>query len=67
MKEESEQAENRMDRWAERIYEETDLGKSLGTSIAGVAGLIVYETTADWVIAAFVLIIVFPVSRVKAV
>ena len=66
MKEESEQAENGMNRWAERIYEETDLGKSLGTSIAGVAGLIAYETTADWVIAAFVLITVYPVSRVIA-
>lgn len=66
MKEKSEQAENGMNRWAERIYEETDLGKSLGTNIAGVAGLIAYETTADWVIAAFVLIIVFTVSRVIA-
>jgi len=54
------------ERWAERIYAETDLGRSVATSSAGVAGLTTYATSGDWVVAAFVAIIVFPIVRLGA-
>lgn len=54
------------DKWAERIYSESDFGRGVATSIAGAIGLAVYLFTADWVVAAFVTIIVFPVVRILA-
>lgn len=48
-----------LDKWADRIYSETDVGRSVATSSAGVIGLITYLTTSDWVIAAFAFLIVF--------
>lgn len=50
-------------RWAERIYSETDVARSIATSAAGVVGLGVYIWTADWVLGAFSLIITFPLAR----
>lgn len=53
-----------IDKWAERVYTETDFGRSVATFVSGVIGLIVYLTTNDVVIAAFSAIIAFPVSRI---
>lgn len=54
---------NAIDRWAERIYAETDFAKSIATSFAAAIGLLVYLLASDWVIAAFALAIVFPIAR----
>jgi hypothetical protein len=51
------------DKWAERIYSETDFGRSIATSIAAGMGLIIYLIFADWVIAVFSSIIIFPIAR----
>ena len=51
-------------RWAERLYAETDVGRSIATSFAGVVGLLLYLLLGDWVIAAFSLLIVFPLAHV---
>lgn len=56
----------KISRWVERIYEENDVGRGIGTTVAGAAGLAAYLHWADWVVAAFVAIIVFPVSRILA-
>ena len=52
-----------INKWAERVYKETDFGRSVGTSVSGVVGLLVYLVFSDWVIAAFSLIITFPIVR----
>lgn len=54
------------DKWAERIYSETDLGRSVATSFAGLFGLALYLATSDIAIAGFSALIVFPVVRVLA-
>ena len=53
-------------RWVERIYGERDIGRGIATSVAGALGLTTYLYWGDWVIAAFVAIIVFPVARIVA-
>ena len=55
-----------LDRWAARIYDERDIGRGIATTLAGVGGLSAYLRWGDWVIAAFVAIIVFPVGRIAA-
>lgn len=55
-----------IEKWAERVYAETDFGKSIATSLAGVVGLVVYLFFGDWAIAAFATIIFFPVARLTA-
>lgn len=55
-----------LDKWAERIYSETDVGRSVATSIAGLTGLATYLATTDWVISAYCSIIVFPVVRLMS-
>lgn len=57
---------NTIDKWAERVYSETDFGRSVATSVAGVVGLAVYLIFDDWVIAAFSSIITFPIIRLAA-
>lgn len=57
---------NTIDKWAERVYSETDFGRSVATSVAGVIGLAVYLVFGDWVIAAFASIITFPIVRLLA-
>ena len=52
------------DRWIERIYSENDIGRGVATSISGISGLASYLYWDDWVIACFVAIIVFPVSKI---
>lgn len=52
-----------LDKWAERIYAETDVGRSIATSVAGVTGLTVYLLSSDWMIAVFSAVIVFPLVR----
>jgi hypothetical protein len=52
-----------LDKWIERVYGETDFGRSIATSVAGVVGLVVYLAAHDWVISAFSAIIAFPVAR----
>jgi len=44
---------NSIEKWADRVYSETDFGRSVATSVAGVIGLAVYLIFGDWVIAAF--------------
>lgn len=48
------------------IYAEEDLGRSVAIAVAGVAGLVVYQLSSDWVTAAFSAIILFPLARVVA-
>ncbi len=55
---------NTIDKWADRVYSETDFGRSIATSISGIIGLTVYLITTDWVIAAFSSIIAFPIIRI---
>lgn len=55
-----------LDKWAERIYSETDVGRSVGTSVGGIVGLSVYLATDDAVIAVFSAVIAFPVVRLGA-
>jgi ABC-type multidrug transport system fused ATPase/permease subunit len=55
-----------IEKWAERVYAETDFGKSIATSLAGVVGLLVYLVLADWTIAAFSAVIFFPAFRFAA-
>lgn len=55
-----------VDKWAERVYVETDFGRSVATTLSGLLGLGVYLALGDWVIAAFAAIIFFPVTRVTA-
>ncbi len=51
------------DKWADRIYSETDVSRSLAISAAGIVGLVVYLATSDAVIAGFSLLVVFPIVR----
>ena len=55
-----------MEKWADRVYPETDFGRSIATSVAGVIGLVTYLLVKDWVIAAFSSIISFPIIRIIA-
>ncbi|MBI4807373.1 MAG: hypothetical protein HY799_00260 [Nitrosomonadales bacterium] len=55
-----------IDKWAERVYAETDFGRSVAISIAGLLGLGIYLYWGDWVIAAFCSIIFFPIVRLVA-
>ncbi|MCA9200582.1 MAG: hypothetical protein KDA87_23745 [Planctomycetales bacterium] len=52
-----------LNKWAERVYTETDFARSIATTVAGVIGLSVYLRTSDWTIAAFSSIIAFPAIR----
>jgi hypothetical protein len=52
-----------IEKWADRVYAETDFGRSVATSCAGIIGLITYLASSDWVIAAFSSIISFPIIR----
>jgi hypothetical protein len=52
-----------LDKWVERVYTETDFGRSVAMFVSGVVGLCVYLTTNDVVIAVFSVIITFPISR----
>ena len=52
-----------LDKWLERVYGETDFGRSIATSVAGAIGLVVYLLVGDWVISAFSAIIAFPIAR----
>lgn len=55
---------NTIDKWADRVYSETDFGRSIATSVSGIIGLAVYLIINDWVIAAFSSIITFPIVRI---
>jgi hypothetical protein len=57
---------NAIEKWAERVYAETDFGRNIATSLSGLLGLAVYLIGRDWVIAAFASIIFFPVARLTA-
>lgn len=52
-----------IEKWADRVYSETDFGRSIATSGAGIIGLATYLFFNDWVIAAFSSIISFPIIR----
>ena len=53
-----------IEKWAERIYNESDFGRSISTSASGCIGLLVYLIYSDWVLAFFSVIISFPIIRV---
>ena len=53
-----------LDRWLERIYSESDIGRGIATSLSGLIALGVYLYTRDRVIGAFALIVVFPIARI---
>lgn len=53
-----------IDKWADRVYSETDFGRSIATSVSGIIGLVIYLIINDWVIAAFSSIITFPIVRI---
>ena len=53
-----------IEKWADRVYAETDFGRSIATSLSGLIGLVIYLVTNDWVIAAFSTIIAFPIIRI---
>lgn len=53
-----------IEKWADRVYSETDFGRGVATSSSGLFGLGAYLTMNDWVIAAFVSIITFPIVRI---
>lgn len=53
-------------RWFERIYSESDTGRSIATSVSGLIGLGAYLYSQDWVIGAVVLIVAFPIARIVA-
>ncbi len=53
-----------IEKWADRVYAETDFGRSIATSLSGLVGLALYLVTNDWVIAAFSAIIAFPIIRI---
>ncbi|QOY53723.1 hypothetical protein HUE87_07365 [Candidatus Sulfurimonas marisnigri] len=55
---------NKIDKWADRVYSETDFGRSIATSVSGIIGLVIYLIINDWVIAAFSSIITFPIVRI---
>jgi ABC-type multidrug transport system fused ATPase/permease subunit len=55
-----------VDKWIDRIYAETDFGRSVATSLAGIIGLVVYAVFNDWVVSAFGFIISFPIVRLVA-
>jgi len=55
-----------IEKWADRVYAETDFGRGIATSLSGSLGLGVYLFFGDWVIAAFVAIIFFPIARLTA-
>ncbi|MCK0767266.1 hypothetical protein [Chromohalobacter canadensis] len=55
-----------IEKWADRIYSESDFGRSIATSLTGVVGLAIYILINDWVIAAFASIIAFPIIRIVA-
>lgn len=50
-------------KWFELIYKETNPGKSIATTVSGIIGLVVYNTSSDWVYAVFSLVISFPLVR----
>lgn len=50
----------------DRIYTETDFGRSVATSFSGFVGLVIYLLYGDWVIASFSAIITFPIARLFA-
>ena len=54
------------DRWADRVYSESDFGRSIATTAAGAAGLASYLHWNDWIVTACIGIIVFPVGRILA-
>jgi len=57
---------NSIEKWAERVYAESDFGRSVATSLSGLLGLVIYLIRRDWVIAAFASMIFFPIVRLTA-
>ena len=55
-----------IEKWADRVYTETDFGRGIATSLSGILGLGVYLFFGDGLIAAFSAIIFFPVARLTA-
>jgi ABC-type multidrug transport system fused ATPase/permease subunit len=53
-----------IEKWAERVYAESDFGRNIATSLSGAIGLVVNLVTDDWVVAVFSTIISFPIIRI---
>jgi hypothetical protein len=60
------QTQKKLDRLASAIYSEDAIGRGIGTSLAGLAGLLAYIYGQDWVVAAFTALIAFPIGRIAA-
>lgn len=56
----------KIDDWANKIYAEEDFGRSISTTLSGIVGLTTYLLSKDWVLSAFVAIILFPLFRLFA-
>lgn len=54
------------EKWADRVYAETDIGRSVATSGSGAIGLAIYLLFSDIAIAGFSAIIAFPIIRLLA-
>ena len=52
-----------IEKWLDRVYSETDFGRSIAISLTGVVGLVTYLYYNDWIIATFSSIISFPIIR----
>ncbi len=55
-----------INKWAERVYTESDFGRSVATFVSGIIGLVGYLVSKDWVVGAFSTIISFPIIRLIA-
>jgi len=56
-----------IEKWLDRVYGETDFGRSIATAVAGLIALVTYLAVRDWVISACAGIIAFPIARLTAV
>ena len=53
-----------IEKLVDRVYFETDFGRSVAVSLTGIVGLVTYLYFYDWIIAIFASIISFPIIRI---
>ena len=60
--------EDRMNiaKWFERIYTEKNIGRGVATSVAGIAGLIIWYFSKDWIATVLVLVAVYSTAQIVA-
>ena len=54
------------DRWVERIYNESDPGRGVATTVAGATATAIYLYWNDWAVAGLVGVTVFPIAKIAA-